>query len=294
LIGRGSFSNQVYIIDFGLAKKYYDPRTLTHIPYNDKKSLTGTARYASVNSLRGIEQSRRDDMESLGFVWMYLLKGTLPWMGLNARDRKQKYQRICDVKAATSIESLCEEYPREFFEYFQEVRRLGFEEEPNYSKYRDSFFQLFNNLGFVWDGIYDWTEQSEVPDGRSDKKDSSRQVRYPLKRVTPETHRNRSATVTLHNTLFLSSGVQPIQKKKPLAVAPSIPNPYNEFISKQPSVSSRKNFEITTTRPRGLDATGGELPYERVKLQPIRRNRSAAPNRTYLFNRPRVQPTRRA
>jgi hypothetical protein len=82
-------------------------------------------------------------MESLGFVWMYLLKGTLSKIGWNVCDKKQKYQRIFDVKTATSIDSLCEEYPREFFEYFQEVRRSEFEEKPNYEKYRKSFFQLF-------------------------------------------------------------------------------------------------------------------------------------------------------
>jgi serine/threonine protein kinase len=79
LMGLGKKGNQVYVIDFGLAKKFRDQRTHQHIPYRENKNLTGTARYTSINTHLGIEQSRRDDMEALGYILIYFLQGTLPW-----------------------------------------------------------------------------------------------------------------------------------------------------------------------------------------------------------------------
>jgi len=157
LIGRNSKANQVFIIDFGLAKKYRDTTSHIHIPFTDGKSLTGTARYASVNALRGMEQSRRDDMESLGFVWLYMLRGTLPWMGLDAKDRKTKYERICSVKAKTKFDDLCRGFPIEFVEYFNDVRQLRFTDTPNYSYYKQLFRELFIRQGYLWDYQYDWS-----------------------------------------------------------------------------------------------------------------------------------------
>lgn len=90
--GLGKKGNLVYIIDFGLAKKYRDARTHQHITYRENKNLTGTARYASINTHLGIEQSRRDDMESLGYILMYFVTGTLPWQGLRAATKQQKYE----------------------------------------------------------------------------------------------------------------------------------------------------------------------------------------------------------
>ena len=94
MMGIGSQSNMVYIIDFGLSKKYRDSRTQQHIPFREGKPFTGTARYSSINSHLGFEQSRRDDIESIGYILVYFLNGGLPWMGLHADNKKQKIEMI--------------------------------------------------------------------------------------------------------------------------------------------------------------------------------------------------------
>ncbi|KAJ0651264.1 putative protein kinase CK1-CK1 family [Helianthus annuus] len=157
LMGLGRKANQVYAIDFGLAKKYRDLQTHKHIPYRENKNLTGTARYASVNTHLGVEQSRRDDLESLGYVLMYFLRGSLPWQGLRAGNKKQKYDKISEKKMLTPIEVLCKSYPSEFISYFHYCRSLRFEDKPDYSYLKRLFRDLFIREGYQFDYVFDWT-----------------------------------------------------------------------------------------------------------------------------------------
>jgi serine/threonine protein kinase len=172
LIGLGKRQSVIHVIDFGLAKKYRDPRSHQHIPYRENKNLTGTARYASINTHIGIEQSRRDDLESLGYVLMYFIRGSLPWQGLKANTKKQKYERIMDRKMSTSTEHLCKGYATEFRSYFEYCRSLRFEDRPDYAYLKRLFKELFYRKGFQYDNMFDWTvlnlqqERSRAPPER--------------------------------------------------------------------------------------------------------------------------------
>ncbi|KAI8368521.1 kinase-like domain-containing protein [Blakeslea trispora] len=148
--------NQIFIVDFGMAKLYRDPKSKQHIPYRERKSLSGTARYMSINTHLGREQSRRDDLESLGHVFMYFLRGSLPWQGLKAATNKQKYEKIGEKKQTTAVKDLCDGFPEEFGIYLQYVRKLGFEETPDYDFLRNLFSKAIEKVGEQDDDVYDW------------------------------------------------------------------------------------------------------------------------------------------
>ncbi|KAL6494543.1 Casein kinase 1-like protein 3 [Orobanche gracilis] len=124
----------------------------------ENKNLTGTARYASCNTHLGIEQGRRDDLESLGYVLLYFLRGTfLPWQGLKAATKKQKYDKICEKKLSTPIEVLCKSHPVEFASYFHYCHSLTFDQRPDYGFLKRLFRELFAREGLEFDYIFDWT-----------------------------------------------------------------------------------------------------------------------------------------
>lgn len=137
--GSDSTKDSVFIIDFGLAKCFKNADG-QHIPYRDGKNLTGTARYASINTHKGIEQSRRDDLETIGHVLLYFLRGSLPWQGLPGRSKNEKYNNIKKKKLETSLDELCKGQPPEFKEFMEYCRSLKFEDDPDY-KYVIGLFE---------------------------------------------------------------------------------------------------------------------------------------------------------
>jgi calcium-dependent protein kinase len=140
VIGSGEKSNIIYLIDFGLCKRYKDPKTHQHIPYREGRLLTGTARYVSINTHLGIEQSRRDDLESIGYVLVFFLKGSLPWQGL--KTNIDKYNKIMEKKLQIPTEILCYGLPDELAYYLNYCKSLRFEDRPDYDYLRGLFVKL--------------------------------------------------------------------------------------------------------------------------------------------------------
>ncbi|KAA8914116.1 hypothetical protein TRICI_003013 [Trichomonascus ciferrii] len=179
LMGIGRRGNQVNVIDFGLAKKFRDPRTHLHIPYRENKNLTGTARYASINTHLGVEQSRRDDLESLAYVLIYFCRGSLPWQGLKAQTKKQKYDRIMEKKMTTSAEALTRGLPAEFTTFLTYTRSLRFDDKPDYLYLRKMMRDLFLRQNYYYDLVFDWTllkhqakqqkQQKQLKEGEKDQ-----------------------------------------------------------------------------------------------------------------------------
>ena len=157
LIGKGNKKSIIYAIDFGLSKKYKDSKSHLHIPYRDGKDLTGTARFVSINTHLGIDQSRRDDIESIGYMMVYFLKGNLPWMGLGLTDRKKIFEKISEIKKKTSLDILCQGLPKEIITFIQYARNMNFEDKPNYKYLRSLVRKMAKNNGIKLDyNKFDW------------------------------------------------------------------------------------------------------------------------------------------
>jgi serine/threonine protein kinase len=151
----------VNILDFGLAKKYRSSRTLEQFPFVNRRKITGTARYASINALRGYEQSRRDDLEAIGYVLVYFLKGKLPWMGIEAKTKEQKYKKILQKKIDISTKDLCEYLPEEMEIILDYVKNLEYTENPDYEMLRGYFNSMIRKDHSKFDYIYDWTTNED-------------------------------------------------------------------------------------------------------------------------------------
>ncbi len=159
VIGRGDKSHIVYILDFGLAKKYWSSTHKCHIPFITGKKLTGTARYASVNALSGYEQSRRDDLESLSYILLYFLRGSLPWQGMKINSREDRYKKICEKKRKTSSCELCKGFPNEFEMFVNYVKKLDFTEVPDYDYLRQLLLHILEKNKDCVDFYFDWNKE---------------------------------------------------------------------------------------------------------------------------------------
>lgn len=159
VLGGREGSEILYVVDFGLAQMYVDEHN-RHLPF-EQQNFAGTAHYASLNAHLKRAQSRRDDLESLGFLLIYFLEGSLPWQGLKAASKRERRKLIGTMKLKTTIKELCKGHPEEFERYFDYVRSLDFADRPDYHFLRTIFRNLFRAKGYKYDYKYDWTLKRE-------------------------------------------------------------------------------------------------------------------------------------
>jgi serine/threonine protein kinase len=159
VIGQDPNNNMIYIIDFGLAKKYRSSKTLEHIKFRLTKKLTGTTRYASVNALKGGEQSRRDDLESLAYMLFFFLRGNLPWQGAKGLTKEERYKKIYKIKKSTQPDELCLNFPEEFKFFLLYVKNLEFEEDPNYDYCRGLLENVLKKMNEKLDNNFSWCKR---------------------------------------------------------------------------------------------------------------------------------------
>ena len=158
-IGRNKNEHIVYIIDFGLSKKYWYSTRNCHIQFICGKKLTGTARYASINVLSGFEQSRRDDLESIGYILIYFLRGRLPWQGIKVKNKEDKYKKILEKKKQISSSILCKDYPIELVNFVEYIKSLHFTEVPDYNYLKNLLKSIMKKNNMEIDFYYDWCKE---------------------------------------------------------------------------------------------------------------------------------------
>ena len=167
VIGKGDKSKIIYIIDFGLSKRYIDKNTNKHIPYKEGKGLTGTARYVSLFTHYGIEQSRRDDIEGIAYNLIYLAKGKLPWQGVKTKNKKEKHKKIMESKLAYTPDKLCKDLPKELENLLNYSRDLEFDDMPDYKNIKLMFKNYIVKNGGIMNMEFDW-DKPKIEDSKEE------------------------------------------------------------------------------------------------------------------------------
>ena len=181
-MGRKELNGTLYIIDFGLAKKFRSSRTLKQFPLIKRHSLTGTARYASINALQGYEQSRRDDLESAMYVLMFFLRGNLPWQNIKIKGKHDKYLKICNKKKEISSKELGKNFPSEFAELLEYFKNLGYTEDPDYEMCLKKMLNVLERENATFDYVYDWTTRLNINERKKHYNDNKKKFKRKNKR----------------------------------------------------------------------------------------------------------------
>ena len=170
-MGLGKSNLDLFIIDFGFAKKYRSNKTLKQNPMSKRHKLTGTARYASIHAMKGLEQSCRDDLESLAYVLYFFLLGHLPWQDIKEKTKEELNAKILEKKMKIKSEELGKNLPIQFCEFLEYSKNLKYGEQPNYSLFKNKIKSIIciDNDENQFDKIYDWIDKQKVEKDRNKK-----------------------------------------------------------------------------------------------------------------------------
>eukprot|EP00826_Nyctotherus_ovalis_P058102 TRINITY_DN7964_c0_g3_i1.p2 TRINITY_DN7964_c0_g3~~TRINITY_DN7964_c0_g3_i1.p2 ORF type:complete len:240 (+),score=51.72 TRINITY_DN7964_c0_g3_i1:457-1176(+) len=160
LVGRKEKAELVHVVDFGLAKRYKDLKSGKHVEPKKGRRFTGTARYASINAHMGLEQSRRDDLESICYVAIYFLKGKLPWQGIKEESKEKKYSMIAECKKTS--ETLLNDLPEELKTMLSYCKSLKFETEPDYKYIRGLIREVLAKEKLEYNRDFDWIQRKSI------------------------------------------------------------------------------------------------------------------------------------
>ena len=210
VVGKNDKNKNLYLLDFGLAKKYRSSKTLEHYPMIKHKNLTGTARYASINALNGLSQSRRDDLEAVGYVLLYFLRGKLPWQGIRLKKKEERYNRIMEKKIETTPEELCKDFPQEFELYIKYCRRLEYTEDPDYIY----LMKLFNNVlkGYS-ENIYDWDIINKTAITATTSSTSKKQLNFDEKKDNYKKNYHKKLSEQINYNVYNNQNFQILETK---------------------------------------------------------------------------------
>ena len=212
LIGKKD-PNVIYLIDFGLSKKYKSSTTGKHIRFGFTGKLTGTVRFASANALRGGEQSRRDDLESIGYMIIFFMRGKLPWQGVTGIKKMERYLKIYKMKKNVTPEDLCKSLPKQMTEYMRYVKQLEFEQDPDYKYLRNLFDSILKRIHDSNDLlIFSWIKLADIPNLKNPinpatRKDSPQSRLYRKIETKLKYERNASSDNDSNQKSFQTSTV---------------------------------------------------------------------------------------
>ena len=239
----------IYIIDFGLSKKYKSSRTNKHVQFRLTKKFTGTARYASLNSIRGSEQSRRDDLEAIGYMLLYFFNGgKLPWQGVSCKQKAEKYIKIYTMKKNLNLDEFCKNMPREIIYFMNYARGLEFEQKPDYNYLRSLFENVLkanrttNDLHFSWIHDLSILKNCENSSNKISLMNLGKRKASPQSRIIKQLESSKESNKEINKEKDKDN--ENTNEEKILKMNNSLKNLQNIIILKNPSYNSYNQFII--------------------------------------------------